>query len=208
MLELAGSSRSLAWCGRMPDRGECRSKCMAGRLCEVEVTPLLQGVPVTRSLLVAVATIVFALLACKGKGGDQDLPEAPPLPSTEEDQTQGASSPAPAPAPSVANSAAGEGKDATTSGDAGSATPKVSPDGGTAKSDGADSDSSDKDASGGKDAGATAPPSFDASVGDLQKRAEQCINRCSAQFEKCKSVDISKLGECIQNQASCTAACR
>jgi hypothetical protein len=166
---------------------------------------------VTRSSTITFAVVVVALLACKGKGEDKDLPEAPPLPTGEaEAAPQGTTASTPEGADNSPSDVA-EGE----SGDAG-AGDKSTGDKSTGDKSTGDKSTGDKpdketepDAkTDGKDAGTASPPSVDASVGDLQKRAEACINGCSAQFEKCKAVDISKLPECIQKQASCTAACK
>ena len=157
----------------------------------------------TRTSIIAVATVIVALLACKGKGEEQDLPEAPPLPSEKEAVADDARPTDSAkengsPSPSASSEAKEEG-----AGDGGVSDKTA----GSEKTASSDKDAGAKDDVA-KDAGTTAAPGVDASVGDLQKRAQQCINRCSAQFEKCKTVDISKLPECIQKQASCTADCK
>ncbi len=165
----------------------------------------------TRSSAITFATIVVALLACKGKGEDKDLPEAPPLPSgAEEGATESASKGAEgSPSDSSDGGSGDKVADDKGTGDEGTdgkgAGDKGADDKGAGEADeGEDAGSKDE----GKDAGTSSPPPVDASIGDLQKRAEACLKRCSAKFEKCKAVDLSKLPECVQKQASCTAACK
>lgn len=159
-----------------------------------------------RTKVLELTVIVAALLACKTQEAKRDLPEAPPLPSgtsaTGTDAAPGASPTAPTDQP------AAEPTDGKAPGappgthpapaDAGSKQDSGARDGGTGDAGSGDA--------GSKDAGTT--QTYDASVGDLQKRAEACLKNCSKQFEKCKSVDISKLGECLQVQSSCTASCK
>jgi len=157
----------------------------------------------TRSSTISFAAIVVALLACKGKGEDKELPEAPALPSAEsQGPREEKADPVPEAAEGSESDAAPEGSE---KGDEDAGT-KSTGAGASSDKDGKDDKAEPKDEP--KDAGTSSSPSLDASVGDLQKRAEACINGCSAQFEKCKAVDISKLPECIQKQASCTASCK
>ncbi len=156
----------------------------------------------TRNSTLAFSAIIVVLLACKGtKDADDDqLPEAPALPTAEEDSESGDGA-------GVASASASADPEAPA--DEGAAEPSpAAPAAGTGRSGAARDAGADDEADSSKDAGTTAPAAVDATVGDMQKRAQRCIKRCSAQFEKCKAVDISKLPECVQKQANCSAACK